>query len=65
MEQIAAEKAPEAEICYFSSSFGAYITLIYLTTREHRGKKAFLRSAAVNMPDKYEELKQKGFRLEF
>ena len=58
MEKIASEMAPDAEICYFSSSFGAYITLIYLTTREHRGKKAFLRSAAVNMPDKYEELEE-------
>ena len=39
------------EICYFGSSFGAYITLIYLATRPHRGRKAFLRCAAVNFPD--------------
>lgn len=41
---------PGAEIAYFSSSFGAYINLIYLATREHRGRKSFLRCAAVDMP---------------
>lgn len=41
---------PEAEIAYFSSSFGAYINLIYLATRIHAGKKSFLRCAAVDMP---------------
>ncbi len=41
---------PEAEICYFASSFGAYLTGLYISTREHAGRKAFLRSAAVNMP---------------
>ena len=39
------------EICYFGSSFGAYITCIYLATRSHRGCKAFLRCAAVNFPE--------------
>ena len=43
------------EICYFGSSFGAYITLIYLATRPHRGHKAFLRCAAVNFPELAEE----------
>ena len=38
-------------IFYFSSSFGAYLTLLYLATRRHTGDKAFLRSAAVNMPE--------------
>jgi len=42
--------APRAEIMYFSSSFGAYINLIYLAKRTHVGSKSFLRSAAVNMP---------------
>lgn len=42
--------APEAEIMYFSSSFGAYINLIYLAKRPHKGRKSFLRAAAVNMP---------------
>ncbi len=44
------ELLPEAEIAYFSSSFGAYINLIYLATHTHAGKKSFLRSAAVDMP---------------
>lgn len=44
------ELLPEAEIAYFSSSFGAYINLIYLATRKHAGRKSFLRCAAVNMP---------------
>lgn len=41
---------PEAEIAYFSSSFGAYLNLIYLGTQVHSGKKSFLRCAAVDMP---------------
>lgn len=44
------ELMPEAEIAYFSSSFGAYINLIYLATRTHAGEKSFLRCAAVDMP---------------
>ncbi len=43
-------RMPEAEIAYFSSSFGAYINLIYLATREHAGRRSFLRCAAVDMP---------------
>lgn len=62
MEGIAKEKAPEAEICYFSSSFGAYITLLYLTRREHEGTKAFFRSAAVNMPEIYKDLEEQQER---
>ncbi len=42
--------APQAEIMYFSSSFGAYINLLYLAERTHMGTRSFLRSAAVNMP---------------
>lgn len=49
-ENYAAGLCPDTEICYFGSSFGAYITALYLSTREHRGRKAFFRSAAVNMP---------------
>ncbi len=41
---------PKAEIAYFSSSFGAYINLIFLAAREHAGRKSFLRCAAVDMP---------------
>ena len=44
------EMAPNAQIGYFGSSFGAYITLLYLADRDHAGEKAFLRSAAVAMP---------------
>jgi len=44
------ELNPEAEIAYFSSSFGAYINLIYLAIRGHAGRKSFLRCAAVDMP---------------
>ena len=45
------ELMPKAEIAYFSSSFGAYINLIYLATRPHIGNKSFLRCAAVSMPE--------------
>ena len=38
-------------IYYFGSSYGAYIIGLYLSTREHAGRSAFFRSAAVNMPD--------------
>ena len=43
------ELAPDAEIGYFGSSFGAYTTLNYLAAFPHAGKKAFLRSSAVVM----------------
>ena len=47
------------EICYFGSSFGAYILGIYLATRGEKGTnirdgeaiKAFMRCAAVNFPE--------------
>ena len=43
-------RSPQAEILYFGSSFGAYITALYLSLRSHRGSRAFFRSAAVTMP---------------
>lgn len=61
---------PAAEIAYFSSSFGAYINLIYLATRPHLGKKSFLRCAAVDMPglfrngtspEQYAQLREQGY----
>ncbi len=64
------EIAPDAEIMYFSSSFGAYLNLIYLATRPHSGQKSFLRCAAVNLPaifqndtrpEYLEPLKKQGF----
>ncbi|MBP5169345.1 MAG: alpha/beta hydrolase [Oscillospiraceae bacterium] len=69
---------PKAEVCYFASSFGAYITALYMTTREHAGKKAFFRSAAVNMPTlivkehpnedelrKLRKLREQGYYVEY
>ncbi len=50
VEQYAMEKYPDCEIFYFSSSYGAYVTGLYCSLREHAGKKAFFRSAAVIMP---------------
>ena len=50
VDRFAAEQFPDAKIYYFSSSFGAYITTLFLCGYPHQGKKAFLRSAAVNMP---------------
>ena len=50
-ENYALLKFPGCRICYFASSFGAYLTGIYISTRDHAGRKAFWRSAAVNMPD--------------
>ena len=47
---------PSAEICYFGSSFGAYITMLYLTENGRKGTRAFFRSAAVNMSDYFSEL---------
>lgn len=66
---------PGAEVFYFGSSFGAYITALYLSRRPHAGKAAFFRSAAVTMPEiilsqpwpgAEEELAQKGwFTLDY
>ena len=50
-EQFAAACCPGLPVFYFASSFGAYLTGLYVSTRPHLGKKAFFRSAAVNMPD--------------
>ena len=49
-EKYAVSLYPDCPVYYFASSFGAYLTGIYISTREHRGRKAFFRSAAVNMP---------------
>lgn len=50
VENMVAERFPDAEISYFSSSFGAFINLIYISTRSHRGTRSYLRCAAVDMP---------------
>ena len=54
-ETRARELVQEAEVFYFGSSFGAYITLIYLAgcaqnKRSSQPRRAFLRCAAVSMP---------------
>lgn len=43
-------RSPQAEVCYFASSFGAYITLLSLARVPRSQPRAFLRSAAVRMP---------------
>jgi len=50
VEEHVLQLSPNNQICYFASSFGAYILLLYLATYPHSGDKSFLRSAAVNMP---------------
>ena len=73
-EQYAVRLYPDQKIGYFASSFGAYLTALYISRREHKGRKAFFRSAAVNMPDMFirenpteeekrqlEELETKGY----
>lgn len=42
---------PERPIYYFASSYGAYMTALYISTRRHLGGKLFMRSAAVCMPE--------------
>ena len=51
IEEFVVSEYPDVPVGYFGSSFGAYITCLYISTMEHRGRKAFLRSAAVNMPE--------------
>ena len=42
---------PALPVYYFGSSYGAYVIGLYISTREHCGRKAFFRSGAVNMPE--------------
>ena len=50
-ERYMRQEFPGNKIYYFGSSFGAYLLGLYISTREHAGRKLFWRSAAVNMPD--------------
>lgn len=50
VEDYIKEKYPKAEIEFFCSSFGAYITLNYLTRHPDKACKVYCRSAAVDMP---------------
>ena len=65
---------PSLPVYYFGSSYGGYVIGLYLSTREHSGRKAFFRSGAVNMPDlfikdepdeeereKLKQLEEKGY----
>ena len=54
MEKWVLDQSPSTTISYFGSSFGAYIVLLYLTTVP-AGRKACLRSAAVEMPRLFAE----------
>lgn len=49
-EQELKRLAPKAKPAYFGSSFGAYMTILYLASGQAEGRDAFLRSAAVEMP---------------
>ena len=42
---------PDVPVCYFASSFGAWLTGLYISSRAHKGRCVFLRSAAVNMSE--------------
>lgn len=59
-EERVRQLCPAAEIVYFGSSFGGYVTLHYLASRPHAGGKAFLRSAAVDMPGIYRAVSGSG-----
>ncbi len=69
VERWAHERAPQAEVVYFGSSFGGYNALLHLCSGESLGKRAFLRSGAVNMnelltldtPGVREALAERGF----
>lgn len=47
---------PDAELCYFGSSFGAYIIMLYLMKYKVKNSRAFMRSAAVDMNEFFEDL---------
>ncbi len=50
VEKYISEKYPDAEICYFGSSFGGYVLGIYLARKLNSGRKAFMRCSAVIFP---------------
>lgn len=51
VEAYLAEHFPHAEVLYFASSFGAFVLGHYLLQGKAKGDKAFLRSAALNIPE--------------
>ena len=54
-EAYARTLCPEGKIYYFGSSFGGYLTLLYIARKDPEGGRAFLRSAAVTMPELFDE----------
>ena len=68
-EARALELAPGARVVYFSSSFGAYLNLIYLSTRPHRGRGPSCAArrwrcpcfSIPPTPEQAEELARQGF----
>lgn len=50
VEKYITEHYPNAEICYFGSSFGGYVLGIYAAKGMNTGQKAFMRCAAVIFP---------------
>lgn len=74
IEEYITDEYPGRKIFYFASSYGAYMTGLYISTRPHAGKKLFMRSAAVCMPELFlyppdteenrimkQDLKDKGY----
>lgn len=74
VEEYIQEDYPDKKIFYFASSYGAYMTGLYISTRPHAGEKLFMRSAAVCMPELFlyppdtsenqimrRDLKEKGY----
>lgn len=59
VESYIAERFVFPRIFFFSSSFGAYITLLSFSKHAHLGDRLFLRSAAVNMPELFAEHPEK------
>ena len=64
LETMLTTQYPQAEIGYFSSSFGAFINLLYISTHRHKGDRSFLRSAAVNMPSLFDREMTEAQRTE-
>ena len=69
-EALALTLAPGCRPVYFGSSYGALVTLLYLSTCPHRGEAALLRSAAVEpvplfvgsrTPEQQRQLDSQGF----
>lgn len=56
VHRYALEKYPESKIYLYGMSFGGFISLLYLSTFETDIKKAFLRSPALDLKERFKEL---------